>query len=149
MSDDYVETIRAGIEAFNRRDFDAAVRRLRDDVTWERFLSRAEATTPLVDGKEELLATWRSQVDAVDLKVEPLEFIGGGDTVIVPLRMVTHGSASSIELADSVTWAWRFDESGLIFKVEVFDSVDDAITSAETESSAPDDRAGGRSPGHA
>ena len=65
-----VETYRAGHKAFNRRDFDAALAYLRDDVTWERFLSRAEAPTPVVRGKEELRAAWESQVEAVDLRAD-------------------------------------------------------------------------------
>ena len=40
MSEENVEMIRQAFEEFNRRDFDAALARLADDVTWEPFLSR-------------------------------------------------------------------------------------------------------------
>ena len=69
-----VDTVRNGIDAFNRRDFDAALATLREDVTWERFLSKAEADTPVVRGKAELRAVWESQVEAVDIRAEPEEF---------------------------------------------------------------------------
>ena len=131
MSQENVEKIREGIEAFNRRDFDAALAPLHDDVTWERFLSRAESSTPLVRGKEELLAVWKSQVEAVDLRLEPDEFIVVGDKVIVPMRMVTHGSGSEITLTTLVTWVWTIDDEGRATKAEAFESRDDALTGAQ------------------
>lgn len=104
MSPENMEKIRRGIEAFDRRDFDAALAYLRDDVTWERFLSRPEAPTPVVRGKEELRATWESQVEAVDLGGEPEEFIPVGHyKVVVPVRMVALGSGSEPSLTASLT----------------------------------------------
>lgn len=131
MSDENVQKLREGIAAFNRRDFEAALALLRDDVTWERFLSRAEATTPVVRGKEELRAVWESQVEAVDIRAEPDEFISVGDTVIVPLRMVARGSGSEIKLTTLVTWVWTFGDDGLATKVEAFESRDDALRAAK------------------
>jgi len=104
MSNENVQAVRELIDAFNRRDFDAAMAPLRDDVTWERFLSRAEATSPAVRGKAELLAVWKSQVEAVDIRVEPEEFIPVGNKVIAPMRMCARGSGSAIELVSVVTW---------------------------------------------
>jgi ketosteroid isomerase-like protein len=131
MSQENVDKVRSGIEAFNRRDFDAALVHLRDDVTWERFLSRAEAPTPVVRGKEELRAAWESQVEAVDLRGEPEEFIPvGDDTVVVPVRMVALGSGSELALTASVTWVYTFGDDGLCSRVEAFDRREDALTSA-------------------
>jgi ketosteroid isomerase-like protein len=134
MSQENVEKIRRGIEAFNRRDFDAALAYLRDDVTWERFLSRAEAPTPAVRGKAELRAAWESQVEAVDLRGEPEEFIPvGDDKVIVPVRMVALGSGSELSLTASLTWVYTFGDDGLCMSVEAFDRREDAFKSAGLE----------------
>ena len=128
MSQRSIELIRQGIDAFNRRDFDAALAALSDDVRWERFLSRTETDTPLVRGKEELRGVWESQVEAVDLRLEPEEFIAvGDDKVIVPSRMVAHGSGSEIALSAAVTWMWTLGEDGLAAKVEVFESRAEAL----------------------
>jgi ketosteroid isomerase-like protein len=128
MSERNIELIRSGIDAFNRRDFDTALAALRDDVTWERFLSRAEADSPVVRGKEELRAVWESQVEAVDIRLEPEEFIAAGDDkVVVPSRMVARGSGSEIALSAPVTWVWTIDEEGLAVKVEAFDSLAAAL----------------------
>jgi len=122
-SDDNIAGIREGIDAFNRRDFDAAMARLHDDVTWARFLSRAEAEDPLVRGKDELRAVWESQTEAVDIRLEPEEFIPGRDgKVIVPSRMVAHGSGSEIALSAPVTWVWTVGDDGLVVSVEAFET---------------------------
>jgi ketosteroid isomerase-like protein len=129
MAQDRVEAIRGGIEAFNRRDFDAALAPLRDDVTWERFLSRAETGDPVVRGKDDLLAVWRSQVEAIDIRFEPREFIEASDSVIVVGGMVAHGSGSDIDLSTEVTWMWTF-AGGQVSKVQAFESRDEALAAA-------------------
>jgi ketosteroid isomerase-like protein len=128
VSERNVDLIRSGIDAFNRRDFDAALAALRDDITWERFLSRAEADSAAVRGKDELRAVWESQVEAVDLRLEPEEFIAArDDKVVVPSRMAARGSGSEIALSAPVTWVWTIDAGGLVFKVEAFDSLASAL----------------------
>ncbi len=132
MSQENIERVRQGIEAFNRRDFDAALDALRDDVTWERFLSRAENVTPMIRGKEELRSVWENQVEAVDIRAEPDEFIAVGDKVVVPMRVVGRGRGSEIPLTASVTWVWTMDSDGLVARVEVFESREDALKAAES-----------------
>ena len=136
MSNENVQAVREVIDAFNRRDFDAAMAPLRDDVTWERFLSRAEATSRAVRGKAELLAVWKSQVEAVDIRVEPEEFISVGNKVIAPMRMVAHGSGSEIDLVSVVTWVSTFDDGGLCTKVEAYESRDEALRATGIRTSA-------------
>jgi ketosteroid isomerase-like protein len=134
MSEGNVDKVRRGIEAFNRRDFDAALSYLRDDVTWERFLSRTESTVAVVRGKEELRATWESQVEAVDLRGEPEEFIPVGDhKVVVPMRLVARGSGSEIPVTASVTWLCTIGADGLCASVEAFEKREDALKAARLE----------------
>ena len=127
MSNENVQAVREVIDGFNRRDLDAAMAPLRDDVMWGRFLSRAEATSPAVQGKAELLGVWKSQVEAVDIRVEPEEFIPVGNKVIAPMRMCARGSGSAIELVSVVTWVSTFDDGGLCTKVEAYESRDEAL----------------------
>lgn len=132
MSKATIELIRQGIDAFNRRDFDTALKAVSESVTWERFLSQADADTPLVTGKEELRSVWESQVEAVDIRVEPEEFISAGDDmVIVPCRLVAHGSGSEIVLSTQVIWMWTIDDDGLTKSVEAFETRADALKAAE------------------
>jgi ketosteroid isomerase-like protein len=127
VTTDRIEAIRRGIEAFNRRDFDAAMADLHDDIVWERFLSRAEAGTPAVRGKEALRAVWESQVDAVDIRFEPDEYHGVGDKVVTAGRMVARGSGSQIVLSTPVTWAWTFGDDGLVVQVTAFEDLAEAL----------------------
>ena len=123
-----IDLIRKGIEAFNARDFDAALAMLRADVTWERFLSRTETDSPVVSGKVELREVWESQVQAVDIRIEVEEIISAGENrVVTPARMVAQGSGSKIKLSAAVTWVWTFDASGLIASVEAFGSPGEAF----------------------
>ena len=101
---------------------------LREDVTWERFLSRAETDSPVVSGKVELREVWESQVQAVDIRIEVEEIISAGENrVVMPARMVAQGSGSKIKLSAAVTWVWTFDASGLIASVEAFENPADAF----------------------
>jgi ketosteroid isomerase-like protein len=131
VSQQNVESVRKGIDAFNRRDFDTALELVSEDVTFERFLSRTESQTEWVRGRRELRAVWASQVEAVDLRVEPEEFIAvGADKVIVPVRMIARGSSSEVRLEASIAWIYTFDESGIATRVEVFESRDEALSAA-------------------
>ncbi|HEX2128436.1 MAG TPA: nuclear transport factor 2 family protein [Solirubrobacterales bacterium] len=130
MSAEKLERVRAGIEAFNRRDFDAALALGSEDITWDRFLSRPESETPVVRGKDELRATWESQVETVDLRSEVEELIDVGEKVVALVRMTAHGSGSEISLTSTVAWLWSFDADGLINRVEVFPTLDEAIAAA-------------------
>jgi len=125
---DNVEMLRKAIEAFNRRDFDAALAFVTDDIRWERFLSKTESGTAAVRGKEELRAAWDSQVEAVDLRVEPEEFIPIGEVwVAVVMQLVAHGSASEITLRTPATWVWAINDGGQAFEVKTYDTREEAI----------------------
>ena len=125
-----LEMVRVGIDAFNRRDFDAALALGSENITWDRFLSRTESETPVVRGKEEIRAAWESQVEAVDLKAEIEELIDLGDKVAAVVQMIARGSESEILLTSTVAWLWSFDSDGLINRVEVFPSLDEAVAAA-------------------
>ena len=133
-SEQNIDFVRGGIEAFNARDLDTVLAGVREDVTWERFLSRAETDAPAVRGKDELRAVWESQVQAVDIRVEVLDLVPDGeDRVIASTRMVTRGSGSEIALSAAVTWVFTLDASGLIKYVEVSE-VQAPSPGAETDS---------------
>ena len=127
-ADDNVERLRRAIEDFNRRDFDDALAVVTDDIRWERFLSKTESSTDAVRGKQELRAVWESQVEAVDLRVEPEEFIPIGEhKVAVVMQLVAHGSASEITLRTPATWVWAMDDRGLAFEVKTYDTREAAL----------------------
>jgi ketosteroid isomerase-like protein len=128
MSEQNVDKVRKGIEDFNRRDFDGALVHVAEDVIWEPFLSRTE--TQLLKGIEQVRAAWQRQVEAVDLRGEPQEFLAvGSDKVVVPMRLTAHGKGSEMSLDAWVVWVWTL-EDGIVTRVQVFDTRDDALQDA-------------------
>ena len=117
------------MEAFNRRDFDEALEVATDDFTWQAFLAQTE--TPVLRGKAAIKSAWTSQVETLDLKVEPQEFEPVGElSVVVVAELVAHGVGSRIRLTTPIVWLWTFNEEGLGKSIEVFDSRDEALAAA-------------------
>ena len=129
MPGTHADTIREGIEAFNRRDFDAALELLDDGIVWHSFLSQTQGE--VLGSKEEIRAAWESQVDVLDLRAEPEEYIPvGDDKVVVPIRMVACGRGSEMSLAASIVWVWTLGDDGRGTCVEVFDTRESALAAS-------------------
>jgi ketosteroid isomerase-like protein len=129
VSQEFVEKIRRGFDDFNRRDFDRVLAAFSDDVIWEPFVARAETSHP-IRGKENLRAAWERQVEALDLRVEPVELIAVGDKVVVRARLVAQGRSSELSSTDSITQVYTSDRDGLATQVEMFESREDALKAA-------------------
>jgi ketosteroid isomerase-like protein len=97
MPEDNVEIVRRAYEAFNRRDFDAALADVSDAVTWTPILS---VETAVLEGKEAVRDTWARQVEMLDVSIETQEIISVDDShVIVVARWIGRGSASGAPFA--------------------------------------------------
>lgn len=91
MSEENVEIVRRAIEAFNRRDLDAALRDLDPDaeVDWSR--SRG-VEAGVYRGNEAVRVFWRSFLDTFDrVAITPDDFIEHGEQVVVPNRGLARG----------------------------------------------------------
>jgi ketosteroid isomerase-like protein len=129
MSQENVERLREAFDAFNRRDFDAAIATVAEDITWEPFLSETE--TPLLRGKEQVRAAWNAQVEMMDVRVEPEELIPvGNDRVVACIRLIAQGHGSGMSLDAPVIWAFTIGDDGLTRSVERYDSREDALEAA-------------------
>jgi len=129
MSQSKDQMVREAIDAFNRRDFDAAIAGMTDDITWDPFLSRTETEAPL-QGKEQILAAWKSQTETVGLRVEPQEVIClGADKVLADAQMVMRGRSSEVDLVASVIWLFTMPDD-LVQKVELFETREEAMAAA-------------------
>ena len=116
MSDDNVELVRAGYDAFNRRDFDAAMALGHDSITWKPFFS---VETDVLRGKEEVRAAWERQTEALDLRIDILELRPLDESrVLAVARWIGRGSSSGAPV----------DETG----AQVFTVEDGTIRSVET-----------------
>jgi ketosteroid isomerase-like protein len=125
-----VEVVRNAYEAFNRRDFDAALASAADDVTWRPLFS---VETPLLRGKNEIRAAWARQVEALDLRVEIKELVALGDSRVLAVARWTGrgvGSGAPVEAtaAQLVTL-----ERGRAISTETYATKAEALAAAERE----------------
>jgi|SoiMethySBSTD1v2_1073268.scaffolds.fasta_scaffold1966752_2 ketosteroid isomerase-like protein len=126
MSQEYVETLREAFDAFNRRDFDAAIATVAEEITWEPFLSETE--TPLLRGKEQVRAAWEAQVVMMDVRVETEELIPVGEhKVVACFRLIAQGHGSGMPLDAPVIWVFTSGDDRLTTSVERYDSRDEAL----------------------
>jgi ketosteroid isomerase-like protein len=129
VSQENVERLREAFDAFNRRDFDAAIANIAEDITWEPFLSETE--TPLLRGREEVRAAWRAQVEMMDVRVDPEELIPVGDhDVVACIRLIAQGHGSGMSLDAPVIWVFTSDDEGLTRRVRRYDSREEALEAA-------------------
>src|SRR5919108_6327351 len=70
MSQQNVQLVRAVFEAFNRRDFEAALGLGHETISWRTLFS---VETDVLRGKQEIRAAWERQIEALDVHIEVLE----------------------------------------------------------------------------
>ena len=124
MSQENVELVRAGYEAFNRRDFDAALATAHDSVTWKPFFS---VETKLLSGKEEIRKAWTRQTEALDLRIHLLELRALDATRVLAVGKWTgRGAGSGASVAQENAQVFTVEE-GKLRSVETFASKRDAL----------------------
>ena len=119
MSQQNVELVRAVFEAFNRRDFDAALALGHDSISWRTLFS---VETDVLRGKHEIRAAWERQIEALDVHIDVLEV-----TPLDETRVLAIGK-----------WSGRGSESGAPVEqtaVQMFTVQDGRLRSVETYAS--------------
>jgi ketosteroid isomerase-like protein len=128
MSRENVEATRKAIDDFNRRDLDAALAVAAEDVTWKPFLAQTE--TALLRGRAQVKAAWESQVELLDLRIEPQEFIPVDDKVVVTGHLSARGKRSEMSLTRAFALVSTFGAAGLVTSIVTYDSRDEALEAA-------------------
>src|SRR4051812_40507447 len=87
VSTESVEIARQGYHAFNRGGIEAILEFLDPEIEWHMWeeFSRTPRVYRGHDGVREVLALFFENYD--DFRAEPLEFIDGGEDVVVPVRL--------------------------------------------------------------
>ena len=127
MSEENVEIVRAAIDAFNQRAWDAA---LKDAAPGsEADLSRAIGPMHGVYSldqmrrfMDDLAENWES------LRIEPHEFIEAGEHVVVPWTIHAAGR-DGIEVQGRVTWTFTIRE-GAVERVCMYQERQEALQAA-------------------
>ena len=114
MSQENVDKLRRGYEAFNRGEYDAALVFCHPEIE---FFPPGDQ--PPYRGAERFRA-WM-EPDAFETQVvEPREYTVAGNKVLVEQDIKVRGAGSGIELEIHSWNVWSFDEEGLATRVQTF-----------------------------
>jgi hypothetical protein len=123
MSQENVELAYRAIEAFNRRDLDALLALMDDDVEVASHFVVIEGG---YHGHEGMRRWWQNLLNAFpDFMIEIVEVRELGDVTVAALRIRGHGASSDAPF-DAATWqivGWR----GKCIWWRMFDSQDEAL----------------------
>jgi ketosteroid isomerase-like protein len=130
---DLEETLRRGIEALNRRDFDAALAMYEPDVVWE-FAPLGFGGLvggPLI-GHEAMRKFWEDLTESFEdweYESDDHHDLGGGVTFgVLVQRSRPHGSDRFVETRLGVTSIWR---AGRLARATAYRDIDEARAAAE------------------
>jgi ketosteroid isomerase-like protein len=123
-----VDKTREFIDAYNRRDFAAAVRDFHPQVEWVLpALQRSDSCT----GPDEVIQFWEEIDENMDeLRLLPQEFRDAGDLVAVRLRHYGKGKGSGLVLDEELYHQVSTFRDGVIVRMEYFESWDEALEAA-------------------
>ena len=127
VSDENIEVVRAGFEAFNRRDFEAALDLGHDSITWKPLFT---VETDVLRGKREIIAAWERQTESLDITIEITELTALDETrVLAVATWKGHGSGSGAPVEQTAAQLFTL-EGGRIRSVETYPSRGDALEAA-------------------
>jgi ketosteroid isomerase-like protein len=128
MSPDNVDKTEAFIAAYNRRDFDAAVRFFHPDVDW---VLPAHQQFDSCKGPDEIKRFWEGLEETFDeLRLEPQEYVDAGDKVAVRLRYYGRGKASGAEIETEMYHQLTTFRDGSMVRIEYFTNWPDTLKAA-------------------
>jgi ketosteroid isomerase-like protein len=130
LSQENVDKTRDYIEAYNRRDFDAALQDCDPDVEW--VLPEHQSSDSGV-GPYQIRRFWEGLDDTWDeLRLDPQEFVDGGDRVAVRLRYYGR-SRSGLELETEMYHQITTFRDGVMVRIEYVTSWEQALEAAGVE----------------
>jgi ketosteroid isomerase-like protein len=133
MSEEAVERIRRGYEAFNRGDLAAAAEGFDPNIEWripfELPDSPPDETYHGREGVVRFWETWRAAFD--DFRVEIEEIIDAGDQVIVFAGVRGRGVGSGADVkTPNFPQLWTLGDDGRPVRVEMYPSRAEALEAA-------------------
>lgn len=123
-----IDAIKSGYDSVGQGNFDGILDLIDPEVV---VRDRPESPDPRVyhghEGVREALAA--SDESFVDFELEPEDFIGEGDYVIVVLTMRGTGRGSGVKVEDRIAHQWKVRD-GKAVEVQVYSDPDDAVRDA-------------------
>jgi ketosteroid isomerase-like protein len=133
MSQENVDRTREFIEAYNRRDFDAATRDFDQDVEW--VLPEHQRSDSAI-GKPGIIRFWEGLDEAFDeLQLRPQEYVDVGDRVATRLRHHMVGKGSGLEMENELYHQVTTFRDDMIVRIEYVTTWDEALELARSRPS--------------
>jgi ketosteroid isomerase-like protein len=127
MSQEKVEIVRAALNAFNRRDWDALLEHAAPSFEYD--LSRAVGPWRGVYRRDQVLSVVSDLVENWEwIQFEPNELIEVGDHVVVPWTM-RGGGRDGIELEARATFVWTIRD-GAVERICLYQGRQEALEAA-------------------
>ena len=128
MSQENVDKARAFIDAYNRRDFDAAVESFDPDIDW---VLPAHQSSDSGRGPDEVRRFWEGLDETFEeLRLEPQEFVDAGDRVATRLRHRGRGRRSGLEIEEEMYHQVATFRAGRMVRIEYFGEWSEALEAA-------------------
>lgn len=105
-------------DAFNRRDVEAVLAMMADDVKWANGMEGG-----FVDGRDNVREYWRRQFEMFNPQLEILESKTDESRSVVKLRQIVRDLSGNLLDDKTVEHIFTFDENGLIKLFEIGDSI--------------------------
>ncbi len=127
MSQENVKIVRAGLEAYKRRDWDRVLKDTTLDFEFD--LSRGVGPTSGVYRRDQAKELWSDFGELwASFRIEPHEFIEVGDHVVVPWMFSATGR-DGIEVEAEVIWTFTVRE-GKVARMVYFPTQKEALEAA-------------------
>lgn len=131
MSQENVDKTRAYIEAYNRRDFQTAIRDFDPQVEW---VLPAHQSFDSCVGPQQVILFWEGLDETMDeLRLDPQEYVDAGDRVAVRLRYFGRGKGSGAEIETEMYHQITTFRDGTMVRIEYVTSWPEALELAGIE----------------
>jgi ketosteroid isomerase-like protein len=128
VSRENVQQTRDFIAAYNRGDFDAALQDFDPEVDW---VLPERQSSDSCKGPDEIKRFWQGLDETfTELRLDPQEFLDGGDRVATRLRYYGRGKGSGLELEEEMYHQVATFRDGKIVRMEYFGSWPEALEAA-------------------
>jgi ketosteroid isomerase-like protein len=135
MSQENVDKARGFIEAYNRRDFDAATRWFAPDIDW---VLPARQAWDSCKGTDQVIRFFEGLDETFDdLQLVPQEYRDAGDRVATRLRHRGKGKGSGVEIDTELYHQVATFRDGVIVRMEYFGTWPEALGAAGLREDAP------------
>ena len=135
MSQEDIERLRRGYEAFNEGGVDAIVSQLAPEIQVHDRASSPDRET--YHGRRGIRELFEATAEAFDeLQLEPEEFIDLGDHTIVLVRQHVRGRRSGAEFVGQIAHVWTMQE-GRAIDLRICRDREQALKAVQGETEAP------------